>query len=111
MIAKFIGYLKASKQIYTTAPPMVGPDRNPTVRAYWNNPLFRFYDPNTLDYSPEQGYGPRPIPTFPKSTGGTQNYNINCPKQPVTMWDRSPDGKAVMDFFKTQQGQSGLHRV
>lgn len=89
-----IGAIKQAlrnKRIDTTAPPMVGMD-TPTFKVSQDTPLFRFYDPNALDFPRGQN------PHVPNGPGGPQNFNADCARQPQAMWNRAPDGMSIRDY-------------
>ena len=91
-------------------PPIVGPDRAPTVSDYFQHPLFAFYDPNSLDFS-SHGYGPHQVPSFPNGPGGPQNYNVDCARQSQANWNRASDGCETMEFFRRTMKASGLEHL
>jgi hypothetical protein len=109
-----IGWIKSfTKKIAApdvSAPRLLGPDRNPTVRDFNIAPFIKFYDPNSLDFS-TIGYGPRPLPISPNGPQGPQNYNSDCARQPQTNWNRAGDGCMTMEFFRRLMMATGLEHV
>jgi hypothetical protein len=95
-----------------TAPPLVGPDRNPSVTQFHHQPLFRVYDPNMLYHGAPLGtYGPHPKPLCPNGPGGPQNYNADCARQPQATWNRASDGKQTLEFFRRLMNSTGLEHI
>lgn len=102
-----IGMIKAAlrtRRIDTTAPPLLGPDRSPTLKQSEDCPLFRVYSPDQLSY------GHMTLPIVPGGPGGPQNFNTDCARQPQAIWDRSDDKFSIRDM-PSLLGTTGLDHI
>jgi hypothetical protein len=102
-----IGMIKAAlrnRRVDTTAPPLLGPDRSPTLKYSEDCPLFAVYSTDRLNYPNVM------LPTVPNSVGGPQNFNTDCARQPQAEWDRSDDKPSIRDM-KSLLGHTGLDHV